>query len=198
MAWVPIAMAIASTVIAVAGQRKQAKEAKAAGINAQLSENYRAAQMDQAAGQEFAASQRAAEEDKRRAHLMASRAMALAGAGGGGLSDPTMVNLIGDLEGEGSYRAALDIYGGQDRARSLRQGADTARYQGEIALHQGGRLASAYNTQAVGTAFAGASSLYSKYNSRGAPAQQPGAPVEDRRPYGSSYGYGESVDARFR
>src|SRR3990167_1798671 len=79
---------------------------RAAQQRAQMAE-YQAAQLRQAAGQERASSQRSAIEERRRASLIASRALALAGAGGGGVSDPGVANLLADIEGEGAYRAAV-------------------------------------------------------------------------------------------
>lgn len=86
---------------------------------------------DQNAGQERAASQRVALDERRKATIASSRAKALGAAGGGG-SDPTVVNLVGDINTQGEYNALTALYTGEDRARSYEQGGDLAAYQGQI------------------------------------------------------------------
>ena len=154
---------LAGAVIQMVGQMQQAKDAKVQGQNMNLAEQYRAAQMEQAAGQEIASSQRARMEEERRARIMASRAMAVAGASGGGVADPTVVDLIADIEGEGAYRSGVAIYEGQERARQLRQGGASARHQGMLYEQSGNASAAAMRTKAVGGALMSAGSLYSKY-----------------------------------
>ena len=191
-AWAPAIFAAVGTVMQVSAQQKQAKAAKVAGQQALLAGQYQAAQQEQAAGQEQAAAQRRALEERRRAPLVASRALDLAGASGGSVSDPSVANLLADLEGEGAYRAAVRMYEGEDRARALRQGALTSNLEGQIGLQEGQSRASAYRMQAVGSLISGASSLYSKYGVRQSsfgPEQYP-APVEDRDPY-------RGMDSRF-
>lgn len=188
MGWA-IALQAIGTVISVSGQMAQAKAAEATGRALQVSEQYKAAQLDQAAGQETSAAQRKRDDETHRAQLLASRALAVAGKGGGGVSDPTVMNLIADLEGEGAYRGMVAIYDGEERARQLRQGADTSRYQGEIYAAGGKDRASALRAGAIGSAALGAGSLYEKYGMKpGVGPQQPPAPVEDR----------SIVDPRFR
>lgn len=180
MGWA-VALQAIGTVISVASGMSQAKAAKQAGIQAQIAENYKAAQMDQAAGQEVAAAQRKRDEELHRAQLVASRALAVAGKGGGGVTDPTVVNLISDIQGEGAYRGMVAIYDGEERARQLRQGGATARYQGDIYAAGGAQRASALRTGAIGSGIIGAGSLYAKYGPRSGPGpEQPPAPVEDR------------------
>ena len=168
------------TVLQFAGQMAQADAAKAAGRDAQIMADYRARQQDQAAGQEIAASQRGAAEERRRAQLVASRALAVAGASGGDVSDPTVQNLLADLEGEGAYRASLALYQGEDRARQLKQGSLTSIAEGDLAMSQGKSKAKAYQTSAFGNLFANGAGLYSKYGGGGVKAEQLPAPVEDR------------------
>jgi hypothetical protein len=76
----------------------------------------------------------------------------VAGASGAGASDPTVVNIISRMAGEGAYRGAVALYGGQDRARYLNLQADAKDYEGQILRSQS---ESAGKSQAV----AGAASL---------------------------------------
>lgn len=85
----------------------------------QLNKRLAAAQ----AKEEFALSQRSAMEEERQARLLASRALAVAAAGGGSVGDPTVANLIADISGEGAYRAGLELYKGRTKARATRQQA---------------------------------------------------------------------------
>lgn len=89
---------------------------------------YQAASARQKAGQEIAVSQREALETKRKGDLTISRARALGAAGGGG-SDVSVVNAIGDLAGQTEYNQLMDLYQGKERAAGLQQGADLAVYQ---------------------------------------------------------------------
>lgn len=165
----PAALAVMAvgTVLQFAGQMQQAKAANQQGLNAAAMANYKAAQQEQAAGQEVAASQRAAQEEHRRATLMASRALAVSGASGGGVSDPTVMGLIGDIEGEGAYRGALDLYQGQDRARQLNQGAATSRTEGLAAYNDAKAKSSAMKTSAWGSLATNAAGAYMKADSLG-------------------------------
>lgn len=71
------------------------------------------------AGQERATAQRAAIEERRRAGLLESRARAVAAKSGGGVSDPSVIDLIGDISAEGEYRALTRMYEGETAAQSL-------------------------------------------------------------------------------
>lgn len=100
---------------------------------------YRAAQMRVGAGQELAASQREAITAQQQSKRIASRALAVAAASGGGASDPTVVKLISDISAEGAYRQAIALYEGQDRARTLMAQADATEYEGKLAAKAGNR-----------------------------------------------------------
>lgn len=163
MAFLPIALMAVGTVIQLAGAQRQAKAAEAEGIAARQAEEYKAAQLRQNAGQEIAAAQRQRDNERRRATLAASRLIAVAGASGGKVTDPTVLNLIGDIQGEGTYRGLTAIYQGEDKARQLNQGAATADYQGTIYEQAGRNKASAIKSQAVGNALMTGGSLYAKY-----------------------------------
>ena len=102
------------------GQIQQGRYASAIGKAQQAYNN-------QAAQQQRAVAQREAFEEKRRTDLLVSRAVAVAGGGAG---DPTVLDIISDIEGEGAYRAAVAVYGGEARAQQL-------EYEGGLAAAQG-------------------------------------------------------------
>ena len=84
-------------------------------------------QLDEQAGRTRASSQRQAMEERRQARLVASRALAVAAASGGGADDPTVVNLIANTEGEGEYRALTALYNGNEDALGMEAQAKAKR-----------------------------------------------------------------------
>lgn len=80
-----------------------------------------------------AVSQKAFAETNRQTGLVQSRVIALAAASGASASDPGVINLVAQNKGFGAYQAALDLYKGEDEARSLQMRANAARYEGEQA-----------------------------------------------------------------
>lgn len=170
-AWVPLIATAVSTIFSANQARQEGEQRKEAA-------EYQARQLEQNAGQAQAAAQRAAAERRREAQLAQSRALAVAAASGGGASDPTVVDIISDLNAEGTYRSMLELYEGDDRARLLRQQAASARYSGEVAAQAG-------RSNAVATIFKGATSaLWMKY----APAQT--GTTAPRSSYGTASGVG--------
>lgn len=145
---IPIALMAASTAISaggtILGSNAEAKQLR--GESDQLIEM---------AGQDRASSQREAAEQRRQARLLQSRALAV-GAATGGASDPTVVNILANLEGEGEYRALTALYEGEEAARSKEMQARARRRE-------------AKNTKRAGLINAGsqvlqaASTMYSRY-----------------------------------
>lgn len=185
-AWVPAALSVAGTIFSAVSQVRAGQEAgEAAERQAQIAEvnarrqaeaqAYQAAQLEQVAQEERAAASKGAQEERRRSRILQSRALALSAAGGGA-SDPTVVNIISDLAGEGEYMAALRIYEGETTARQALASAEAARYGGATALESGGMTASSLRaegtarrraglTGGVSTVFSGARglSMYGRY-----------------------------------
>lgn len=104
------------------------------GQAASTSRNFQAAQLDQRAGQEIAASQRAAAETRRQGALKLSALRARAGGAGG---DPSLVGLSGDIAAETEYRALTDLFEGKERATGLHLQADASRAEGRAAVRAG-------------------------------------------------------------
>lgn len=143
---------IAATILQFAGNVAQGK-------NANNSAQFVAAQLDQAAGQTEASSQRAAQEQLRQADLVQS---ALRARAGGGSTDPTIVRLSEDIAGQGEYRALTALYEGSERAAGMRDSANARRMEGSSAEKAGW-------LNAAGTIFKAAPSLKEKYG-KGGPA----------------------------
>ena len=150
----------------IVGYQQAADSARTSGERRNVESQFEAQQLEQAAGQSIAASQRDAAEERRKATLLASRTLALAASSGGGASDPTIIRLIASLKGEGSYRAGVALYKGEEQARRLRMGASAKTYEGLVALESGNAQGAAYDTMASAALFEGASSLAANYNKK--------------------------------
>ena len=164
----PVALAVIGTVM-------QGNAAAQTGASIQSAKEFEAQQLEQNAGQTFAASQRKALEAKRQGRLVESRALAVAAASGGGTGGNVM-DLIANLHAQSSYRASVALYEGEDRQRQMMMAAEGKRFEGETAKQAGEQKRTASYISALGQA----SSLYSNYGGSG-PQQAP-APVESRTP----------------
>ena len=153
MAWMLAAGAAAGTALSAYGQYR-------AGDSAKKQAKFQAAQMEQQANEVLSVSQRQALEYERQGRLQASRALAISAASGGGVSDPTVVDIMSNLAGETSYRKMSALYEGEQKASDLRLEAEAARQTG-ISAKSAGKLG------AASTSLAGASSLYSNYGGEG-------------------------------
>lgn len=131
------------------------------GANAQAKDlRFQADQLDAQAGMERASSQRQAIDERRQATLAESRGLALAAASGGGADDPTVVNAIAGIHGEGEYRALTAMYNGEERARSDEAQA-AAKRSGAKSVKTAGVL------DAMGTILSAGTSLYDRYGGGG-------------------------------
>lgn len=145
------------------GYEDAAEASRVAGRRRSIAAKFEAEQLEQMAGQSIAASQRDAREERRRADLAASRAIALAAASGGGASDTTVVKIISDLKGEGAYRSAVALYRGEEQARRLRMGAKGKRYEALVSEEGGNLQGQSYDTMATASMFNTGASLFSRY-----------------------------------
>lgn len=104
------------------------------GVQKKRSADDEAKQMRHKAAARRAESGSAAREERRQGRIKKSRAQAVAAAGGGSLADPTIVNLMGDLEAESEYRALTRLYEGEEEALGLETGAKIRKREGKVAL----------------------------------------------------------------
>jgi len=109
-----------------------------------------AAQLEANAGLERASSQRKASEERRQARLATSRGVALAAASGGGVDDPSVINLLEGIAGEGEYRALSALYEGNQSALSMEDQAKSARKQAK-ATKTAGYINAASSLLSTGT-----------------------------------------------
>jgi hypothetical protein len=158
---------LAGAFVSVQGSREAGRLSKLAGERSRVAAEFNALELERQAGIAIALSQRTALEEQRLADVAASRALAVAAASGAGVSDPTIMNILARTKGEGTYRASVALYEGEERARQFRIAAISERIGGSQAMEEGAARAGAYNLQAIGTMFRTGSSLYAKYGGGG-------------------------------
>ncbi len=134
---------VAGYGISALDERKKGKRQAARGREQKIFDEI-------AAGQTIAVGQRRALEERRQAKLIASRAIAVAAAGG---ASQDIDNLIADIEGEGVYRASIAMYEAESEAEKL-------RFSGLMAERTGRDLQKASSKRALGLVFSGAGSIY--------------------------------------
>lgn len=120
---------------------------------------FQAAQLDAQAGLKRASSQREAINEKRQARLAMSRGLAVAAASGGGADDPTVVNALAGIEGEGEYRALTALYNGDQEAIGMEAQADQNR-KGAKAAKTAGLIG------AAGTVLSAGASMFDRYGKK--------------------------------
>ena len=81
--------------------------------------------------QEQASAQRGFIEQRRQTRLQQSRAIAVAGASGGGVGDPTTLDVYGGIAQEGQFAAETALFEGDSAASLLNSQAALALYEGE-------------------------------------------------------------------
>jgi hypothetical protein len=117
----------AGAALSYFGSRKSAKGLEETGEAARERGRKQRAQYYVTAKNVMASGQQAMFEDKRQAELVASRAVAVAAAGGY-IQD--IDHLIADIYGEGAYRASLAMREAEMEAESLRFAGDQAEEYG--------------------------------------------------------------------
>lgn len=168
--WIAVGTTILGALTSYQGNKMNAAAAQDAANTRMQAAQYEASQAEQQAGQAVAAGSENAQIEQRNAQLVKSRQLALAGASGAGASDPTMVSLISRTAGEGSYRAALALYHGEETSRNLKQQAASDLYEGQIAAHNFEQKADSDDMAANASLIKGAGgalSLYGKYGAGG-------------------------------
>lgn len=116
-----------------------------------------AGQLSQEAGQSVAAGIQGAIQDRRRATYVASNARAATAAGGFSTTGTSAIANVGQIRGEGEYRALTSLYQGQDRASELDFRAEGMRTAGSNAVKAG------WISGVSSVLSSGGSSFYDKY-----------------------------------
>jgi hypothetical protein len=114
---------VASVISAVGGI--------ASGIAQNNAAQFEAQQQEAQGKEDFAASQRQAEQQRKEAQLVQSRQQALAAASGAGAQDPTIVRLMSQTAGQGELNAQSSLYTGEQQKRGLFDQAKGTRMTGQ-------------------------------------------------------------------
>jgi hypothetical protein len=118
--------------------------------------NASAGQLEQEAGQSVASGIQGAIQDRRRASYVASNARASTAAAGLTTTGTSAIENVGQIRGEGEYRALTSLYQGQDRANELDFRASGMRTEGSNAIRSGW-------LSGMSSVMSGGSSFYDKY-----------------------------------
>lgn len=135
----------AGTAVSVVSSVKQGQDA------AQQAE-ANALQLRNQANADSAAAQRSAINSRKQAEYAMSRGQALAAASGAGATDPTVVNLLSGIAGEGEYRALTSLYEGDTAAGN-------ANAQATAAVNEGNAYKQAGYLKGISTVLSGGSTL---------------------------------------
>lgn len=165
--WIPVAMSVGSMIFGSKGASNTGAAARLNAQRQQQADEFEAQQLEIQAGQVVAAGQRGALEEERQARLVQSRAIAVAAASGGSVADPTVINILARSAGEGTYRAGVALYQGEERAREMRMQAVGKRFEGQIAIEGGQARAQAARTQGITSLLSTGASLFTKYGGGG-------------------------------
>lgn len=142
--------------LAAAGQMFSGVSSIVGGIAAKRSADSEADQLRRKAGARRAEGVAGAIEERRQGRLNESRARAVAAASGAGVTDPTVVNLMGDIQADADYRALSRMYEGEEEAAGLDAAAKARKREGRAARLAGG-------LKGVGSILSGVDTLRSKY-----------------------------------
>lgn len=178
--FIPVALSLLSAYTGYQGNQLSAASMQHGAAVRMQAAQFEQQQAEQQATQATAGSQREAATQKLETDYLVSRQLALAGASGAGASDPTIVNLIAQTRGIGSYKAATALYQGEEQARQLRLQGAAAMFEGESAAQDMGLRAKSYRLASYGSLLSGAGQAYGMYAKYGMGGpRSPGAPSGD-------------------
>ena len=110
--------------------QKQAADKKAAALKAQGEAQAKMYEMD--ARQEVAAPQRTSIERAAKNRQVEGTAKVIGASSGSTMTSPTVVDIMGEMEGRDMYGRLSDLYQGDEKARRLKDSANLARYGADI------------------------------------------------------------------
>lgn len=116
-----------------------------------------ASSLEQEAGQSVASGIQGAIQDRRRAAYVASNARAAIAGSGMSTTGTTAEATVGQIRGEGEYRALTSLYQGEDRASELDYRASSMRRAGSNAITAG------WISGVTSVLSSGSSSFFDKY-----------------------------------
>lgn len=123
-------LASASPYIALGATALSAHQQIQAGKQAAHRADVIARQQEEQAKAEQAAAQQEANGERKKARYLRSRALAVAGASGAGVSDPTINNILAGIDTQGEMNALSTLWSGDTTANGLRREASATRAEG--------------------------------------------------------------------
>lgn len=105
----------------------------AAGRSQREAGEWQAREYERQADSERATAQVEAEGRQRQSRLLQSRLQTVGAASGFSATDPTALNLTGEIERQGRLQADMATYAGEDRATGLRSQGAMSIYGGQAA-----------------------------------------------------------------
>lgn len=164
---VPMAAMVGGTALSAAGQISSGNAAAAAGQSEQQASDYSALVLTQQAGQVRAVSQAKAINSNLQTAYVQSTVRARAAASGGSATDPTVVNLQGQIGARGQYSALAALYTGEEEARGDENKASLDIFTGQQQLAAGQAKQTAGYIGAFASVLSGAGSIGAKYGGTG-------------------------------
>ena len=146
------AATIGSTILGTVGAIQQ-------GRTAQTAARYEAEQLRQRGNEELATGQRRMFQAERNKRLALSTLASRTAGAGGDTTDPTIINLGGDIENRGETQALMEFYRGETAQARSNDAAEASIFRGSAA-----RRASLF--RAGGTILDGFTSLANRYAPR--------------------------------
>ncbi len=130
-------LALVGSLVSAAGAVSQGLAQKRAGKVAQRMGDYEALGYERNAAAAEAGAQAQAFERQRDTDELISKQVAEAAASGGGVENPTILDIVGRTAQRGSYLTRSELYQGESRAAGLRDEAAASRYRGKVARAEG-------------------------------------------------------------
>lgn len=158
-------LSIFGTVLNASGQISQARALEQQAGMRSAEDIYEANQLTENAGQVFAASQRTAINQNLQTQYVASHALAVGAASGGGTGG-SLIDTIAKINGMGTYRSMSALYEGQSQARQMEMQAAGKRYQASAEDASAENIKRALPLEVGATVLSGAAnvgSMYAKY-----------------------------------
>lgn len=140
----------AGTVLTAIGTTASVLGTIGAGYAEKQEAEFEAEQQKRAGTQELAISTREAEDRRKKTAFVLSEQKAKAASSGGGVTNPTILDIMGDTAQEGDYLARSDLASGKNKAAGLFDRAAASKYRGKAAFT--GAILEGIGTGAKGTA----------------------------------------------
>jgi hypothetical protein len=126
------------------------------GMKQKQADDYSASLLSQEAGQSVASGIQGAIQDRRRAAYVASSARAKIAGSGLTTTGTSAISTVGQIRGEGEYRALTSLYQGSDRALELNVRGAGLQDEGDAAQKAGW-------ISGISSVLTGGTSFYDKY-----------------------------------